>query len=442
MMKRDVVIVGAGVTGLRIAKLLGDKKPLLVSWDMGGMLGSYEEKGFTFDFGGHVYTTADEVLTGIMKKSGGIKHERKAVYIKQPDAIHVPYPVQDHADLLGISVEPDPLLEHLKPFHNMQGLGNAYFGRRFYNDFFAPFNRRVWCVDPVEMDADWIANRVKLPSEKKESWGPNAEFWYAPSADIINTMVIEANEAGAEIWSGFKVEELNLRKKQIRFKPTKGSKPEMIEYKVLYWTLPIRDLAIKIGISPFAFRSNNILAVGIGLRDILPWDHFNWAYFDVELRPHRMTLLGRYHPKMSPNGKDSLLIEFPYAGPHWPEPDFASKRFFGQPEYAKSIAVHRNVAMRALDEAMIFDIEARYVEVAMMSKTLGYPIPTIGIRNIVAEAKIRLLKDSVFTAGRWGSWGYFNLDHCFADARAAVGASITMCEEEIEEYLYSRFYYG
>lgn len=429
----DTVIVGAGVTGLHLAKLLGPEKPTVVSWGLGGLLRQHDNEGFVFDYGGHVYTCMDERINKLMEAVGAQRHERKAVYLHGSDCKYVPYPVQDHAEQIGLTTPPKASL--LMAFHNLRDLGMAYFGEQFYKEFFAPFNRRIWCADPIEMDTDWIRNRVKLPAEKKEKWGPNAEFWYAPGEHIITRMYGEAQRAGASFYDESQVGALDLPNKILTLRSRNGQRDHEIRYKRLFWTASLKSIAYLVGISRDVFRNNGMMTIGIGLRDMLNWEHFNWAYFDVRLRPHRVTWLSRYHPSMAPEGKDSLLIEIPFKWPDYPPPLYTQNIPFNLRNYVKHYRIRSDVVIRTCkDTNLLFD--SKLIEVCSAGTTRGYPLQTRGLRSIVAETKRRLMKHDVFTAGRWGSWGYFNLDHCFDDAEAAVDA-----EKERDRYLYSRAYY-
>jgi protoporphyrinogen oxidase len=422
-----IIIAGAGVTGLWLAKKLGHLKPLVISQDVGGLLGQYEEGGFTFDYGGHVYSPLDERVRDIMKRAGAIAHERQAVYLSD-DLRHIPYPVQDHADQIGLTTK---RLSFSSPPTNLKEWGYAQFGFNFYEKWYQPFNARVWSIDPVEMDVDWVRNRVKIePSEDPKEWGPNASFLYAPGKEIIKVMRAEAKAAGAKFLKAT-IHDVIIDRHILHL--TETAKPDYYKYDQLYWTLPISALSPQVGFEYDSFRSNRVRTFGIGLRDVLTSSPFHWAYCNVDSICHRITWLSRYHPTMSPNGKDSLLVELPYRHvlASWIP---RMHRKISSPNEV----IHRSLAQRVLKEAGFGFIKESDIEVSMMGDAMGYPIPTVGIRDVVAEVKRRLLQYGVMTAGRWGSWGYFNLDHCFNDAEAAINIPT----DGVIPYLRSLHYYG
>jgi len=440
-MTERYIVAGGGVTGLRLAYLLAKQgmQVTVISSDIGGLIQSHQDEGFYFDYGGHVYTTQDAVLDDIMTKAGAIRQARSAFYFSQKTE-WVPYPVQDHADQLGLKVEKSMLKPSLDA--DLKTWGLATFGKEFYQKFFAPFNRRVWTMAPEKMASDWINTRVKQPMEDKKDWGPNALFQYAPGRNIIKVLKEMAKEQGAKFISaditGFSLQDKEL----LGAYPTSGSRVR-VGYDTLYWTLPLRMLASEVDIDPSQFMSNRVRTIGIGFHDSFIHNHFHWGYGDLKSPIHRITWLSRYHPSLAPEGKDSLLLEMMYRLPDKLPPPFAvgGIRCDNTLPHIDNTLIHRGAAVRALYAAGFKSLKAHHILTAVMGDTMGYPIPTLGIRHLVARTKRLLLEHDVITAGRWGSWGYFNLQHCLADALCAAHNVFDDRWEPTQEYLYSTFYY-
>jgi hypothetical protein len=142
---------------------------------------------------------------------------------------------------------------------------------------------------------------------------------------------------------------------------------------------------------------------------------------------------------MAPSDKDSFLVEFPYRGDKRTMPPAIAAVLLQSRDNQtpQNMEVNRNVATSAWRATFGEQLHYSDIAVVTVGDTLGYPIPTVGIRNTVAEVKRRLMDKQVYCAGRWGSWGYFNLPHCFNDADAAYWA-----ESDMIRYLYSTFYYA
>lgn len=434
MKKADILVVGAGITGLRVAALLAENygiSPLVVSEDVGGLISCYRERGFLFDFGGHVYTNKDPQVVEMMQALKAEEHVRHAVYNKFGVG-DIPYPVQDHADKLGIEITGVPY--KFNPKQDLEDLIMKTFGRPFYDGFFEPFTQRVWTVSSRDMATDWIIGRIKLPEEKKEGWGLNDTFRYAPGDQIASYLRRKAEDAGAEIVTGERLRGINFEKRFAMFSSLS------VSYDYLVWTLPLPLLMDKSDPDRSLFLSNRVRTMGIGLKELYGGS-FTWAYPDVKAPAHRVTLLSRYHKQNAPPGKDSLLIEFPYRLGYRGLPLYLADANPEDP-YLRHSESNKNRAIRALSD-IGFD-DNLDIDVVVTGDTAGYPIPTRRVREVVADVKDTLLKHNVITAGRWGSWGYFNTEHCFRDAAVAADA-IRLRDDEphryMAEYLMSSFYY-
>jgi len=99
-----IIIIGAGPTGLGAAWRLQEQGEH--NWHLydlqsyaGGLAASYvDDKGFTWDFGGHVqfshYQYFDRVMDAALGKSGWLHHQRESwVWIRDR---FVPYPFQNN----------------------------------------------------------------------------------------------------------------------------------------------------------------------------------------------------------------------------------------------------------------------------------------------------------------------------------------------------------
>src|SRR5262245_34830349 len=192
------LIIGGGFAGLYLASILDDAYLIEENPEVGGLIKHFKTERFTFDVGGHVYTTKDDKLSKILLESGAqFFPERKAYF---DFSRRVEYPLQYNADKLGIKVEPD------HPRDNYPSFGSLLmreFGHELYEKVFKPFNERVWSTSLAAMDTDWVTGRVALMKDKSKDWGPNSAFYYARGDSIINTMIERANRKGTQIHNGF-----------------------------------------------------------------------------------------------------------------------------------------------------------------------------------------------------------------------------------------------
>jgi len=206
-MKRvQFLIIGAGPTGLGAAyrlKNLGITDYLIVEknpW-IGGLATSFvDEKGFTWDVGGHVqfshYPYFDEAMGVAIPANRWLTHERESwVWMKER---FVPYPFQNNIRYLpkesmwkcfkGLI----DLTQAGECFHKPKNFKEwiyASFGNGVAEEFMVPYNYKVWAYPPEEMSYQWIGERVATVNlsriaeniifEKMDaSWGPNNTFQF------------------------------------------------------------------------------------------------------------------------------------------------------------------------------------------------------------------------------------------------------------------------
>ena len=96
-------------------------------------------------------------------------------FMKGSDGIRrvIPYPVQDNIHLMDKVDRERSLssLDRLTPTNKKPGNFDQWllqnFGEGLCDVFMQKYNRKVWTVDPVEMNAVWIGERVAVPNVAK-----------------------------------------------------------------------------------------------------------------------------------------------------------------------------------------------------------------------------------------------------------------------------------
>lgn len=417
-MRTKNLIIGGGFAGLYLAYILGDATIVEASNKVGGLLRGFKSPSnkFTFDVGGHVYTSKDAPLAELMNASNANFIKERLAYFDYK--LKVPYPIQYHAEQLGIQVTPNPL----PAYDGLSQLLRHEFGDELFKQILEPFNRRVWSTPPSKLAADWVAGRVAPMKDKTENWGPNGSFYYAMGEDILNTLLSRVK--GTEILFNSPLRSVDVEGKVAHVSVrnaknvTRGIQYERI-FDTSGWLLWKYG-----GFLPH----NNVLTIGLGLNKRLQED-FHWWYNGTNNKSpiHRVTLLSRYHDKLAPEGKDSLLIEIPH------EPldnlgliETVSDKYwtFG------TIALLRQAGFQYVDEKDVDEI--------VIIKSKGYPIPVIGHRTRVAYAREGLRHKDAYLVGRWGAHGYYNLDHIMLDAVASKYASQGVA---VEDYAWANYYY-
>ena len=342
MLETKVLVLGAGPTGFGAAyqlEKLKHKDWLLVeaSTYPGGLATSFvDEKGFTWDIGGHVqfshYEYFDRAMDEFLGRDGWLTHEREA-WVWMRDRF-IPYPFQNNirrlpvedlerclAGLVDITRAASP-----KPTNFKEWI-LATFGQGLADTFMLPYNFKVWAHAPELMNTTWVGERVAVPDLKRirdniaqakddVSWGPNNTFQFPKrggTGAIWQSCADRLPKEKLRFGSPVVKIDLNLHEATL-------ADGQVIQYESLISTLPLRELISISGQSQFSetakrgllYSASNIF--GIGLKGTPP-SHLQskcWIYFPEDNCPfYRVTIFSNYSPYNVPDSEQywSLMAE-------------------------------------------------------------------------------------------------------------------------------------
>ena len=219
-----IAIIGAGISGMAAAKLLGKEHNVTVferSVSAGGIARPRLVDGISYHLtGGHCFNSKyeevrDFVFNEILPLDNWHKVTRKAE-IKYKDHL-IPYPIEysireihkhypeiaekivDEFVSAGSSGDPKNLDEWFR----------ATFGNTLAEEYFIPYNKKIWNNNPVDMSHTWVQDKLPIPdkssfiaalfSDKKDKM-PHAEFYYPNTNTTLS--FIEALAKGLSISYG------------------------------------------------------------------------------------------------------------------------------------------------------------------------------------------------------------------------------------------------
>lgn len=174
-LKADVVIVGAGPTGLTAAYQLckAGKKTIVLEKDsvVGGLARTEKYNGYGVDIGGHrFYTKVGEVAEMWQEVLGDDFLQRRRlsrIYYKNKFFY---YPVRFLDTLLklgpleSVRIGLSYFWARIRPYpkeENFEEWVSNRFGRRLYQIFFKTYTEKVWGIPCTEIKAEWAAQRIK-----------------------------------------------------------------------------------------------------------------------------------------------------------------------------------------------------------------------------------------------------------------------------------------
>jgi protoporphyrinogen oxidase len=429
-----IIILGAGCAGLGAAYRLhelGHKDFLVLEQNgyPGGLATSFvDEKGFTWDIGGHVQFSHYDYFDEVMEKALGaawLNHLRQSyIWIRQR---FIPYPFQNNIRSLPIddlSACVQGLIaaaqNHKVRPKNFEEWILHSFGKGIADIFLVPYNTKVWACPPSQMGYQWIGERVATPpldrilgnilmQRDDPAWGPNNKFRFPLRGGT-----------GA-IWRS--VESLipashfcyhcGAVKVDTNTRTVVTSDGDEFEYDALISTIPVNLLAELISHPKLIYETSQLRysgthVVGIGLHGNAP-DHLkekNWIYFPENDCPfYRATIFSNYSPHNAPgHGFWSLMAEV----------SESSLRPVDHSTIVKEV-LHGMTSTRLLNGERVASTWHYYTP-------QGYPTPTIDRDGHLNAALDYLDERGILSRGRFGTWKYEvgNQDHAFMQGVEAV----------------------
>ncbi|CCX32249.1 hypothetical protein FPQ18DRAFT_313936 [Pyronema domesticum] len=454
----DVLVIGAGPTGLGAAKRLNQFNA--TSWllvdanDVPGGLASTDvtPEGFLYDVGGHVifshYRYFDECLNQALPNESDWYTHQRISYVRCKDN-WVPYPFQNNISMLPKEDQVncmdgmiDAYLEAKTATTKPQNFDEwivRMMGNGIADLFMRPYNFKVWATPTTKMQCEWLGERVAAPDLKTVTknvilnktagnWGPNATFRFP------------ANGGTGGIWisvaSTLPQEKLLLGEKgtvtgvdaDAKTVTTKDGKK--IKYNKLISTMAVDHLAAAMGDNELVelgkkltFSSTHV--VGVGIRGTRPENIGDkcWLYFPEDDCPfYRATIFSNYSPNNQPEAAIKLPTlqladgsapsnTSPQEGPYWSLMMEISESTEKPVNYDTLL----QETIQGCVNTTLLSADAEIVSVYHRRFDHGYPTPSLARDGVLKELLPKLEAKNILSRGRFGSWKYEvgNQDHSF-----------------------------
>lgn len=454
----DVLVIGAGPTGLGAAKRLnqidGPSWLIVDSNEIPGGLASTDvtPEGFLYDVGGHVifshYKYFDDCIDEALPKEDDWYTHQRISYVRCKN-LWVPYPFQNNISMLpeedkvkcidgmiDAALDARTTLTKPKDFDEwivrMMGTGIADL-------FMRPYNFKVWAVPTTKMQCAWLGERVAAPDVKTVvknvilnktagNWGPNATFRF-PARDgtggiwiaVANTLPKKNTLYGKE----GEVKTVDPEAHTVTM-----SNGKTIGYKKLITTMAVDQLAQQIGDQELISLTKGLFyssthVIGVGIRGARPENIGDkcWLYFPEDDCPfYRATIFSNYSPYNQPDESVKLPTQYladgskpkssePQEGPYWSimlEISESSMKPVDQENLLKdSIQGLINTQMIKSTDEIVSTYHRRFDH--------GYPTPSLEREGVLKELLPKLQARDIYSRGRFGSWRYEvgNQDHSF-----------------------------
>jgi len=303
-------------------------------------------------------------------------------------------------------------------FHpaNYEQWMRGFFGDAIAEQLMIPYARKLWTVEPSEMEFSWIGRRVPTPDFERiiagaltgdvAQIGATASFWYPRHGAIepLPRALGQQLEPG-NVHLGRTAVRIELPGKRVVF-----DDGQVVPFDQLVFSLPLVEIPrLFSGVPPeveracLGLRYQGIYCVNLGVDrpDLSP---MHWVYFYEDPFPfHRLSFPASFSPDTVPPGKSSIATEVA----------FSRRR-----PLDRETAVERTIA--ALRLAGILRADDRIELVHTEEIVPAYVIYDLDHRRHIELIGAWLRQHGIWNVGRFGEWQYFNMDHSMRSGKSAA----------------------
>lgn len=457
------LIIGAGPTGLSAGYHYG-KGALVLEKNatVGGWCRSIEDKGFTFDYAGHIMFSQDPYVLKLyeMLLGDNLHWQTREAWVYN-DGIYTRYPFQGSLYGLPADVIKECILGAIEARYGVSDAGNGAalndapsvakydccadgavpdgevyaaqennaqaenfeqfifrtWGRGIAKHFALPYNKKLWALPLTEMETSWLGGRVPLPdlgqiiegalAPLEKPMGPNARFGYPLEGGFQALMHGFLPHLTCELQTNSVLAELHPEQHIAVL--TDGRR---YRYDQLISTMPLPQLIAMIGdeapqeihdaVAKLRHVSIRCVNIGVGRANLT---EKHWIYYPGDTLFHRIFVQGNASPLCNPLGGCGLTFEISYS-PDKPLP--AEGDALIQRCIDECIAVGMITADDPILTANQVDIPYAYV-----------------VYDHARKASITLIRDwllqqDILLSGRYSEWEYYNSDHAFLAGKRAA----------------------
>lgn len=408
-----VAVLGAGISGLSVARLLKDHGCDVIVYEkestIGGLARSRVTGGFLYDpHGGHILNSKHpEVMEwafSLYSKENWQFTERNAkIYF---NGKFVSYPFELSLCELDIDDAVECVYDYIlsqqgsRP-ENYRDWLVWNFGQAICDYYMIPYNEKIWAYPLEQMETHWMEGKMPSPLKKEiirslllkdptERKMPHSTFYY-PLSGGIQTFV-NAIAIGLKICTEADVQRIERRSDKW-FINGNGPFDEIISTLPLPILPHVMDLPSNVETCIGGLKYNSLTTVLFES----PQTDITWLYIPShEYKAHRVC----YQSSLTPNAGNK------------PDGGCAVLEIIGDRLDVDGLDKQKNVLPEEL--GYIRTLDSEFTEYA-------YVIHDLHIRwNLACIHKYFDSLPGFSLLGRWGRWNYNNMDICIFDAMHLV----------------------
>jgi protoporphyrinogen oxidase len=331
----DALVLGGGPAGLAAAWELAGRGAsvalLEATPETGGMAATVQRDGWRFDFGGHRFMTRwPELLERVHKlmREELLRVDRQSVVINEGRRIGYPLELPDLLRSVPLrrglrfigSWAWERLRRPPRDGSSFEGFMTARFGPALYAEFFAPYTRKLWGVDPAQLASDWAPQRIGsfdlgyalrhlllAPRERPRTYARSFLYPRLGMGQLFDAIAGDVVRRGGRILRRTAARGLVLEGRRVRAVRTDSAE---IEAHAFVSTIPLDALGACLG-RPVGLAWRGLRFANVQLDGAAELGS-TWAYLsDAGVHVSRVQEPARRSPFMVPPGRGSLQLEIP-----------------------------------------------------------------------------------------------------------------------------------
>lgn len=408
-------VLGAGVSGLTIARLLKEHGEDAVVYEkestVGGLARTRFTDGFLYDpYGGHIFNSknpaVNEWVFSVLPKDKWQYSVRNAKIFM--DGRYISYPFELSLCELDTELTIDCVYDFMQAQEgpepdNFRDWLYWNFGKGIAESYMIPYNEKIWAYPLEKMETGWMRGKMPMPEKKDmlrsvlmkdptERKMPHSTFYY-PLVGGIQTMV-NAIANGLDIRCDHEV-------KQIRQNNGKWIINEDEEFDRVISTIPLPLLPERMELPGGVCECIRGLKYNHLTTVLFECDETDISWLYVPSHKYRSHRVG-YQSTLTPNAS-------PKSGRGCAAFEIIGERF----PVTKELPGKGDILPEELGFSEVLDSE--YTEFAYVIHDLDYRKNVDNILKYFDELP------GFYLLGRWGTWNYKNMDMCMQDAMGLMG---------------------
>jgi protoporphyrinogen oxidase len=414
-MKSKIAVIGAGISGLSIARLLKDNGYDVIVFEkenqLGGLIKCSVENGVLFHrVGGHVFNTKNKAVSNWFwkhfdKNSEFISTKRNAkIWMGNK---YIGYPIENHLYQLPYEKTTQIILDLLSTNSNNLKNSNSFdeflqlnFGNGLYELYFKPYNYKIWHFDLALIPLPWLKGKLPMPNLKDIILN---NIYKEEEETMVHSTFFYPRKRG----SSFIIDKLskdlfienNCEIKSIEYE-NKRWKIHQQFFDSIIFTGDVRTLHNLIHINDQKITNSCLQTEALlsrGTSNVLCYtdtSDLSWLYLpEANTESHRIIYTGNFSPNNNVDERLTCTVEF-------------------------SGIVSENQIKEAITH-----LPGNLCPIAFNYEPNSYIIQQKNTRQLISNLKDNLQPYKFFLLGRFAEWEYYNMD-------TAIEAAMNLIEKQ------------